>query len=376
MPLLLSQRTAARLQDAAFKFFALLFPTVMVYIVTSDSNGCGDLPRDHEFFPLASSLALFLSLVWSLIDRQKKDYGRLRYGLQILTRYFLAYTILQYGAAKVIDMQFSPNLSSLDTRAADMHPMMLAWTFFGYSFPYEFFIGCSQIAAAFLLIFRRTATLGAILMVTIMANVVFVNFAFDVCVRFFSTTYLVMSLYLLVDDAPRLINFLFLNRTAEKRNYPELFKSVRARKAYSVISVMLVMLALGYPLYNTYKVQHQAGVGRHSALYGAWAVDSLHVARDSVNVKLTTGSYPWKKLLFEDFNYLSIKSWESETDNFNYSADSVKQLLTTKRNYSDDTSQLLKARYTRQHDTLYLDGAYYGDSIYVRLHLLRKYFIR
>jgi hypothetical protein len=348
----------------------------MVYIVTADSSGCGDLPRDHEFFPLAGILALFLSLVWSLIDRQKKDYSRLRYGLQILTRYFLAYTILQYGAAKVIDMQFSPNLSSLDTRAADMHPMMLAWTFFGYSFPYEFFIGCSQIAAAFLLIFRRTATLGAILMVTIMVNVVFVNFAFDVCVRFFSTTYLVMSLYLLADDAPRLINFLFLNRTVEKRNYPELFRSPRARKIFSLSSVVLLILALGYPLYKTYKMKTEFGVGRHSALYGAWAVDSLHVSRDSVNGALTTGNYPWKKLLMGDFNYLSIKSWESEIDNFNYTVDTVKRLLTTKRNYSDDTSQILKTRYMRQHDTLYLDGAYYGDSIYVRLHLLRKYFIR
>jgi hypothetical protein len=130
MPLLLSQRPAARLQDAAFKFIALLFPAVMVYIVTTDSDGCGDLPRDHQFFPLAAILALFLSLVWGLIDRQKKDYCRLRYGLQILTRYFLVYIILQYGIAKVIDMQFSPNLFNLDTRAADMHPMMLAWTFF------------------------------------------------------------------------------------------------------------------------------------------------------------------------------------------------------------------------------------------------------
>src|SRR5882757_6027087 len=118
---------------------------------------------------------------------------------------------MQYGAAKVVDMQFAPSISNMDTRVVDMRPMTVAWSFFGYSFGYEFFIGCSKAVAAILLLLRRTATLGAILMVTIMSNIVFVNFAFDVCVKFFSFSYLVMSVYLLLDDAPRLVNFLLLN---------------------------------------------------------------------------------------------------------------------------------------------------------------------
>jgi len=108
-----------RIKDLRFKTFFLLFPAVIVYILITDSDGCGDLPRDFRFFPIAGGAVLFLSIVWSAIDKQRHS-------------------------------------------------------------------GCSQILAAILLLFRKTATLGAILMVTIMSNIVFVNFAFDVCVKFFS----------------------------------------------------------------------------------------------------------------------------------------------------------------------------------------------
>lgn len=371
----ISPSPASRMKDLAFKFVALLFPAVMVYIIKTDGSGCGDQPRDFKFFPIVAGSAFVLAVVWSLIDRQRRDYSRLKYVLQILTRYFLAYIILQYGVAKVIDMQFSPNLSSLDTRAADMHPMTLAWTFFGYSFKYEFFIGCSQIVAAILLVFRRTATLGAILMVTIMANIVFVNFAFDVCVKFFSVTYLVMSLYLLVDDAPRLINFLLLNRTAEKRGYPEIFRSRRARRIFFSCCTTLLLVGVFYQLRTITTEVREYGIGQHSALYGVWAVDTLRSSRDSLNIQLNTDSSGWKKMLFEDYNNASIKSWKVGKGYFSYTVDTAKHLLTMKQTYPDTLSEV-KAHYIRNKDTLTISGLYDKDSIYASMHLLHKYFIR
>lgn len=363
-----------RIIDLGFKFVCLLFPATMVYIVITDGDGCGDLPRDFKFFPIAGAAALGGALLWSLIDRQKKDYARLRYGLQILTRYFLAYIIMQYGAAKVIDMQFSPSLTNLDTRVADMSPMGVAWSFFGYSFSYEFFIGCSQIIAAFLLVFRRTATLGAILMVTIMANIVFVNFAFDVCVKFFSCSYLVMSLYLLIDDAPRLVNFLLLNRPAGKRIYPDLFRTLRARRIFNVICVFVLILALGYPTYKTNKSRIEYGIGKHTVLYGVWTVDSLLTNNDTLTARLRSDS-GWKKMILDNFSSASIKSWTKTEGYFSYGIDTIKRNLTLQKIYPDTLTSIV-TEYTLRKDTLRLSGRYNSDSIYVTMHLLRKYFIR
>lgn len=366
---------ATRLKDLGFKFFFLLFPAVMVYILLTDSDGCGDVPWDFRFFPIAGGSAFLLAIIWSFIDSQRRDYSKLQYILQTVVRYFLAYIIMEYGAAKVLDVQFSTSLSGLDTRVVDMRPMSVAWSFFGYSFSYEFFIGCGQIAAAVLLLFRRTATLGAILMVTIMSNIVFVNFAFDVCVKFFSCSYLVMSLYLLVDDAVRLTNVLLLNRTAEKRVYPALFRKKTLKRISVIMGVLLGLFAVGYPVFYTLHMKEKYGVGKHTALYGVWAVDSLHHSRDSVDQVLHADSSGWKKLIFEDYNAASSKSWAKSSDYFSYEVDTVKHTVHMRRSYPD-TLLVVNTAYHMDKDTLYLQGKYMDDSLYIRLHLIRKYFLR
>ena len=370
------RRTPAfRLKDLGFKTAFVLFPAVIVYILITDGNGCGDQPRDFKFFPTAGGAALWLAMIWSFIDKQKHNYFRLQYALQTLLRFFLAYTIMQYGAAKVIDMQFSSNISSLDTRVVDMRPMTVAWSFFGYSFGYEFFIGCSQIAAAILLLFRRTATLGAILMVTIMSNIVFVNFAFDVCVKFFSCAYLVMSVYLLLDDAPRLVSFLLLNKATEKRTYPPLFRKKGIKKVAGIIGILLGIFAILYPMYSMTSAKKQYGAGNHTVLYGVWTVDSLHHSGDSLNHVLHADNSGWKKVIFEDFNYVATKSWTSDLDYFGYEVDTARHTVRMKRTYPD-TLLVVNSVYRKHDDTLYLNGKYGDDSLYVRLHLLRKYFLR
>ncbi|MBN9386000.1 MAG: hypothetical protein J0H74_34910 [Chitinophagaceae bacterium] len=364
-----------RIKDLGFKTSYILFPVVIVYILLTDSDGCGDLPRDFRFFPIAGGAALLLAIVWSIIDKQRKNYTRLQYWLQTLLRFFLAYTIMQYGAAKVLDVQFSSNITSLDTKVVDMRPMSVAWSFFGYSFSYEFFIGCSQIAAALLLLFRRTATLGAILMVTIMSNIVFVNFAFDVCVKFFSCTYLVMSLYLLADDAPRLVNVLLLNRAAEKRTYPPLFQKRALQRIVGVLGVLLGIFAIAYPLFDTLHMKKKYGVGRHTALYGVWSVDSLRHSRDSLDRVLHEENNAWKKIIFEDYNNAAVKSLVSDVGYFGYTVDTATHTLHMKRTYPDSLLAV-NSSYHTDGDTLYLNGKYGDDSLYIRLHLQRKYFIR
>ncbi|MDO6431748.1 DoxX family protein [Flavitalea sp. BT771] len=364
-----------RLKDLGFKTFFLHFPAVMVYILLTDSDGCGDLPRDFRFFPIAGASALLLAIIWSLIDKQRRDYNKLQYLLQITLRFFLAYTIMQYGAAKVLDVQFNSSISSLDTKVVDMQPMSVAWSFFGYSFPYEFFIGCSQIAAALLLLFRRTTTLGAIVMVTIMSNIVFVNFAFDVCVKFFSSSYLAMSLYLLVDDAGRLTNVLLLNRAVEKRTWPQLFRKKIMKKVAGLTGILLGFFAIAYPMYDTVRMREKYGVGKHTALYGVWSVDSLHHSRDSMDRALHADVSGWRQIIFEDYDNASIKSWTSTLDYLGYGVDTAKHTLHMNRTYPD-TLLAINSTYRLDKDTLYLRGKHGEDSLYVRLHLRRKYFRR
>lgn len=364
-----------RITDIGFKFCCLVFPALIVYIIIFDSDGCGDTPRDFKFFPIATAAAFGAALLWSIIDKQKKDYSKLHYALQILVRYFLAYTIMTYGLAKVIDMQFPASLTGLDSAVADMRPMSVAWTFFGYSYSYEIFIGVGQIVACLLLVFRRTATLGALLMATIMANIVYVNFAFDVCVKFFSCTYLAMSIYLLLDDAVRLANFFILNKPAEKRVYPTLFTGKTASRIYKVVGVLAVLFTFIYPTYRTIKSKNEYGVGKHTKVFGVWTVDSMRSTSDSLHNQLASDSVGWKKLIFDDYNYSYAKNWQTWAGTYTYTINDTQSLITMQQVYPD-SSVLIKVHYKLDKDTLFLSGLYNADSIYTRLRLQRKYFLR
>jgi len=364
-----------RIADLFFKTICLLFPAAMVYIIMTDGDGCGDLPRDFRFFPIAPSIAFGLSIIWSLIDKQKPEYKKLAYWLQIVTRYFLAYIIMQYGAAKVIDMQFSSSINGLDTKVIDLGPMGLAWAFFGFSFKYEFFIGCFQIVAAMLLLYRRTATLGAILMVTIMANIVFVNFSFNVCVKFFSCTYLVMAMYLLVDDARRLSDFFIFNRVAQARTYPELFTKKLFKRIFTALGILAFLGIIVYPVYDSYRLKVKYSIGQHSVVYGVWTVDSVHASSAPLNQQLNADSSGWKKIIFENYDNALFKSWKNTRSSFNYEVDTAKHTINMKQRFPD-TTIVMKVNYHLNKDTLILNGTYNKDTVFAKMRLQRRYFIR
>ncbi|SFE75481.1 hypothetical protein [Alteribacillus iranensis] len=122
-------------------------------------------------------------------------------------RLFLAFTFLVYGGAKLTFGQFG--IPSEEIAAANGEGFTLAWTFFGYSRLYEIVIGLGEVLAAILLLFPRTATLGAICFLPIATNVMIINYVFDIGVQDLSTLLTAMCLYLLWIDRKKLY-FIFM----------------------------------------------------------------------------------------------------------------------------------------------------------------------
>jgi hypothetical protein len=93
--------------------------------------------------------------------------------------------------------------------------MGLLWIFMGYSRAYSVFAGGAEVLAGAFLFFRRTTTLGALLAAAVMANVVMLNFCYDVPVKLNSTHYLAICLFLLAPDVRRLAGVLVFHRAVE-----------------------------------------------------------------------------------------------------------------------------------------------------------------
>jgi hypothetical protein len=98
-------------------------------------------------------------------------------------RGFLALAFLNYGIAKLFDIQFNPAYQPAafeNVWSDDLSGFQLAWRFFNHSRLYQWVIGCAEVGAAALLLSWRTSPLGAVLYYPVIVNVVLVDVCFGI----------------------------------------------------------------------------------------------------------------------------------------------------------------------------------------------------
>lgn len=180
-------------------------------------GGSGDDTAHFVQLLCRVALAVAAALVWTLVDRRSGDDRRttlrLHDALRVYVRYLLGSVLFQYGMIKVFKTQFlPPGLLRLEEPFGTMSPQGLLWTFMGSSALYQVFVGAAEAVAGFLLFFRRTTLLGALLAVGVMSNVVMINFSYDVPVKLYASHLLLMAVFLLAPDLRRLADILVLHR--------------------------------------------------------------------------------------------------------------------------------------------------------------------
>jgi uncharacterized membrane protein YphA (DoxX/SURF4 family) len=141
-------------------------------------GGCGDYPQNFEVLFKGMGIGGSLFLVYYLIYPKIPHASVAQPILLTVIRFFLAYTILGYGYAKVFAGQFPHTMANMDARLVELSPMRVAWAFFGYSKGYQEFLGWGEVIPAVLLLFRRTTLIGALMMFIVILNVFLVNIFF------------------------------------------------------------------------------------------------------------------------------------------------------------------------------------------------------
>lgn len=184
--------------------------------VVYQRTGSGDTMHDYIFMLVVVLISLAAAGAWGWFDRKRRNYDWLAGWLRVYLRYALATTLLVYGIMKVFDQQFFPPHGLMLTETfGQATPQRLAWTFVGQSVPYTVFAGALECLGGSLLLFRRTATLGAMVSAIVMTNVVMMNFCYDIPVKLRSTLYLLMALVILAPALGRLTAVFVLHRPFE-----------------------------------------------------------------------------------------------------------------------------------------------------------------
>jgi len=282
---------AALLQQPVIWAVEALAALLGIPTPSHEFTGSGDTMFEHLRVLLFALIATGGALIWSLLDRRAVPYPRLWAMLRVLLRYWVGSMMLIYGAAKLIGQFPTPSPFALDARVGDRSPMGLLWTFMGHSQPYVIATGVVEIAAGALLIARRTATLGALLAIGAMTNVVLLNLCYDVPVKLFSLQLLVAALAVAAPDARRLIAAALGHATAEVPPRPRTSPIVERLRSLTRALVVIGVLA---------GIAREASVVRTpspSPLDGAWDVERF--VQDGVErAPLTTDGVRWRRFLF------------------------------------------------------------------------------
>lgn len=264
--------------------------------ISEASNGSGDRLFSWVEMGCYLALAALAAVVWSALDRKRPHYQELNGWLRILVRYQLAGIMIGYGLAKMIKNQFPfPFPIRLEEKVGDLSPMGLLWTFMGYSTPYTFFAGAGEVAGAVLLYFRRTTTLGALILAAMLANVVALNFSYDVPVKLYSSYLLLLAIFLLVPDLGRLGRVLVLNQPAPPA---DLRPPYRARGLVALGYLLKAGLA-AMAIYQSASMNleaHESPSKPAAGLSGAWKVEEF--VRAGVTVPPLAGDASRWRMVF------------------------------------------------------------------------------
>lgn len=345
-------------------------------------NGSGDTSYGWAQVWLFLSLALTGAVVWSVLDRKRPGYAHLNYWLCLFARYFVGMTALSYGILKIFAMQmYFPSLHQLATPLGDYLPMRFSWLFIGYSTPYQVFSGVMETFAGLLLLYRRTSTLGVLLSTAVFINVAALNLCYDIPVKIFSLSLVLVCLFLLANESKRILCFFVLNRPAANcQLYHFRYTKKWMRITRWVLKAVFIVVAVVLPFKNYYDYykSSKAPAAKQPVPNGVYTVMAFSINHDSLPL-LPTDSLRWRDLIFEDgtgsmqtsdtaFRHRYNRAY------FNYGLDSASQTLFFKKRY-DDSLPLVRFHFTMpDSSTIRLRGKQQQDSLYIELKRTQRHF--
>jgi hypothetical protein len=350
----------------------VLWPAVHILRIPAPSyadTGSGDRAWDWVLLLCLLFIAALATAIWSFVDRERESYVSLAKWFRLFIRFCLAGQMMVYGLSKAIPLQMPfPYLTGLLEPFGNFSPMGVLWASIGASPAYETFAGCAELLGGILLIFPRTTMFGALVCLADMTQVFMLNMTYDVPVKLLSFHLILLSLFLLAPDLPRLAGFFFFNRRTEPPAQTELFATHRANRIAFAVQVLFGILLLGlnaYAMSSNWKTY--GGARPKSALYGIWDVDQLLID-GQLRPPLLTDNERWRRAIFDFPTRMSFERMDASRARFGATINTGKKTLALTK----DDDKKWNANFTFERaaqDRLILDGSMDGHKVHMELHL-------
>jgi uncharacterized membrane protein YphA (DoxX/SURF4 family) len=284
-----------------------------------DSVSISNTPFGTLLFSCYVAVGLLAAVVWSVLDRKRDDYERLYAWLRLVLRWFLAVTMIHYGALKIIPVQMPyPPPGVLRMRVGELAPMRMLWIFVGSSPAYESFTGAAEMLGGVLLLFPRTTLLGALVCFADMVMVVTLNMCYDVHVKLFSLHLLFISAFLIAPDFRRLTDLLIFNRRVEPSKETPLSTYPWLNRSLQVLVLLFGLYKIGTGFQEA-RERYAQWHPPEPPLHGVWSVEDFVV--DGTDVPMFTDPQRWRWVTFWKPGSISVEVMIGATQKYPLSLD-------------------------------------------------------
>ncbi|ACT92859.1 hypothetical protein [Dyadobacter fermentans] len=263
---------------------------------------------------LLASIAV--GAIWTVIvkvvKREPKDYNLLYYWLRVVVRYRAGIGIIGFGYTKLMPTQMPyPSYGLLNTNFGDFTLQKIYWLSVGIVPWYQVFAGVVELTAGILLFFRGTTTLGAILLLGALGDIVYVNFAYDGGVHVYSSYFVLLAAFLLIKDIPKFWNLLILERFTVPNSYYPAFSQKWQQYVRYGLKIFVFGLFVFYLFwlqyvnfkYDPYKQPSTAGI---KELRGNYQVTEFKINNQEIPYS-PTDTVRWQWATFENWTSLTFK---------------------------------------------------------------------
>jgi hypothetical protein len=333
-------------------------------------SGSGDKTFDWVFCFCLLVIAALATGIWSALDRRRENYATLYKWFRLIIRFALASEMILYGMDKVIPLQMPfPYLTRLLEPFHDFSPMGVLWSSIGASRGYEIFAGSAEMLGGILLIFPRTALLGALVSLADLTQVFMLNMTYDVPVKLFSFHLLLMAVFLLAPEFERMTDFFFRNRTVGPSTQGELFRTRRANRIALAAQIIFGIWLVGANAYIGWDGWHTYGGGRpKSPLYGIWNVAELSI--DGQLRSPLLGDYDrWQRAVFDFTDSMAFQRMDGSFARYGAAISSNDKTIALTKG----SDKSWKANFTFQRvgeNELILDGNMDSHKMHMQLELV------
>ena len=190
-------------------------------------------------------LSVIVAVIWSVLYRHGTSYDVLLGWFRLVMRFELGIALLRYGFIKVFPLQFpTPPLAVLNEPVGNASPTLLFWSVYGLHPLFVITLGWIEVITGLLLLFRRTAFCGALIALAVTANIALLDLTFDVPVKLYSLSLVLISVVLLYPEIPLLWDLLWRHKPVvpNRRWGPPLAKN-GTRRSMLALEIAVALLA-------------------------------------------------------------------------------------------------------------------------------------